>query len=391
MAVADRKIILDQVRRLAAVPAQSAPEGLIFYCARMLDGITAGLVARLGQKPSPNVFSNLMTIEAHRLIDNVSKELAHTLRRMGNGVRHTLDDSTVDDTKLAVVLVREMVRWFENLEPGDEFQDALSRLGAQIDPDWGVVAVVGLLERIEEGDESAVDALFARQDDVLSSRFLATLCAEALIACGRAAQAGILLARSAEAYGSDQRYQQLYALLLSRTGKLDEAVAAADVLLKRYPDDDETSGIAGGIYKRRWDRDPTQEQALRKAHELYRKQWEKGKRINAYLGVNAAATALYRGESALARQIAETVVQAMERRDAALAQAHLVPQDDGVADYYDRVSRAEALLLSGKPAEAHAAYVAAFDRYDHLAGNIAGTKAQAARIAATLGLQDFTL
>ena len=250
---------------------------------------------------------------------------------------------------------------------------------------------VGLLERIEEGDESAVDALFARQDDVLSSRFLATLCAEALIACGRAAQAGILLARSAEAYGSDQRYQQLYALLLSRTGKLDEAVAAADVLLKRYPDDDETSGIAGGIYKRRWDRDPTQEQALRKAHELYRKQWEKGKRINAYLGVNAAATALYRGESALARQIAETVVQAMERRDAALAQAHLVPQDDGVADYYDRVSRAEALLLSGKPAEAHAAYVAAFDRYDHLAGNIAGTKAQAARIAATLGLQDFTL
>jgi tetratricopeptide (TPR) repeat protein len=391
MAIAERKIILDQVRRLAAVPAGAAPEALIFYCARMLDGISAALVSRLGLKPSANIFSNLMTIEAHRLIDNVSKELAHTLRRMGNGVRHSLDDSTLDDTKLAIVLTREMVKWFENLEPGEEFQGAITRLDQQIDPDWGVVAVVALLERIEEGDAAAVEALFERQDDMLSSRFLATLCAEALIACGRATEAGALLSRCEAAFGSDQRYQQLHALVLSRTGKLDEAVAAADILLKRYPDDDETSGIAGGIYKRRWDRDPTQEQALKKAHELYRKQWEKGKKINAYLGVNAATTALYRGDNTTARSIAGTVVDAMDRRDSALAKAALVPQDDGVADYYDRVSRAEALLVAGKIDEARAAYLAAFDRYDHLAGNIGGTKAQATRIAATLHLQDFVL
>lgn len=391
MAVAERKIILDQVRRLAAVPAGEAPEALIFYCARMLDGITAALVARLGVKPSANIFSNLMTIEAHRLIDNVSKELAHTMRRMGNGVRHSLDDSTLGDTKVAIVLTRELVKWFEALEPGDEFQEPLMRLNQQIDPNWGVVAVVGLLERIEEGDGSAVDTLFERQDDVLSSRFLATLCAEALIACGRAVEAGTVLSRCEAAFGSDQRYQQLYALVLSRTGKLDQAVTAADVLLKRYPDDDETSGIAGGIYKRRWDRDPTQEQALKKAHDLYRKQWEKGKKINAYLGVNAATTALYRGDGTTARAIAGTVVEAMDRRDASLQKAGLVPQDDGVADYYDRVSRAEALLVAGQAEAAHSAYLAAFDRYAHLAGNIGGTKAQATRIAATLGLHDFTL
>jgi len=391
MAAADRKIILDQVRRLAAVPADQAPEALIFYCARMLDGISASLVARLGVKPSANIFSNLMTIEAHRLIDNVSKELAHTMRRMGNGVRHSLDDSTLGDTKLAVVLTRELVKWFEALEPGDEFQDAIARLNREIDPSWGVVAVVSLLERIEEGDGAAVDTLFERQDDVLSSRFLATLCAEALIACGRAAEAGALLARCEAAYGSDQRYQQLYALVLSRTGKLDQAVTAADALLKRYPDDDETSGIAGGIYKRRWDRDSTQEQALKKAHELYRKQWERGKKINAYLGVNAATTALYRGDGATARMIADTVVSGMDRRDAALAKAGLVPQDDGVADYYDRVSRGEALLVAGQAEAARTAYLTAFDRYAYLAGNIGGTKAQAARIAATLKLQDFAL
>lgn len=391
MAVAERKIILDQVRRLAAVPATAAPEALIFYCARMLDGISAALVGRLGLKPSANIFSNLMTIEAHRLIDNVSKELAHTLRRMGNGVRHSLDDSSLDDTKLAVVLTREMVKWFEALEPGDEFQDALGRLDREIDPDWGVVAVVALLERIENGDATAVEALFERQADMLSSRFLATLCAEALIACGRAVEAGALLARCEAAFGADQRYQQLHALVLSRTGKLDEAVAAADVLLKRYPDDDETSGIAGGIYKRRWDRDATQDQALKKAHDLYRKQWEKGKKINAYLGVNAAATALYRGDGTAARSIAGTVVEAMDKRDAALAKAGLTPQDDGVSAYYDDVSRGEALLLAALTEEARTAYRKAFDRYAHLAGNVAGTKAQAARIAATLGLQDFVL
>ena len=33
-------IILDQVRRLVAIPAEAAPEGVVFYCARMLDGIS---------------------------------------------------------------------------------------------------------------------------------------------------------------------------------------------------------------------------------------------------------------------------------------------------------------------------------------------------------------
>lgn len=388
MSDAGRTIILDQVRRLVAIPAAQAPEGLIFYCARMLDGICAALVSKMGQKPSANIFSNLMTVEALRLIDNISKELAHTLRRMGNGVRHTLANSTLEDTKLAIVLTRELVVWFEGLEKGDEFQDALKRLEAEIDPDWGVVAIVGLLERIEAGDGSAVEALFGRLDDALASRFLATLCAEALIACGRAKEAEDILKSCAATFGTDQRHQQLSALVLSRSGRLEEAVRAADQLLKRYPDDDETAGIAGGIYKRRWDRDATQGEALEKAHELYRKQWERGKKINAYLGVNAAATALYLGNREAAREIARTVVQAMERRDAALAKAGLEPQDGGVAEYYDSVSRAEALLVSGDSAGARKAYRMAFDRYPLLTGHIGGTKAQAARIAATLGVDD---
>lgn len=391
MPAADRKIILDQVRRLAAIPADTAPEGLIFYCARMLDGISASLVSKLGQKPSANIFSNLMTIEAHRLIDNVSKELAHTLRRMGNGVRHSLDDSTLDDTKLAVVLVREMVRWFEGLEPGDEYGEALQRLDAEIDESWSVVAIVGLLGKVENGDKEAVAELIDRKAEVLTSRFLATLCAEALIACGNAGPAGEILKGCEDAFGSDQRHQQLSALVLSRTGQLEEAVLAAARLLDAYRDDDETSGIAGGIFKRRWDRDATQGAALKRAHDLYRKQWEKGKKINAYLGVNAAATAVYLGNVEQARGIAGTVVSAMDKRDEALGHAGLTPRDGGLAEYYDRVSRAEALLIMGKIEDARAAYLAAFEDHRLLEGSIQGTRAQAARIAATLGYQTFAL
>lgn len=332
-----------------------------------------------------------MTIEAHRLIDTVSKELAHTLRRMGNGVRHSLDDSTLDDTKLAIVLVRELVRWFESLEPGDEYQEAIQRLNSEIDGNWSVVAIVGLLGKVEDGDKEAVTELIARKADVLTSRFLATLCAEALLACGDAGPAADILKGCEDAFGSDQRHQQLSALVLSRTGQLEEAVTAAARLLETYRDDDETSGIAGGIFKRRWDRDATQGAALKRAHDLYRKQWEKGKKINAYLGVNAAATAVYLGQVDQARTIADTVVGAMDRRDQALRAASLTPRDGGLAEYYDRVSRAEALLIVGKTEEAGEAYRSAFADHRLLEGSIQGTKSQAARIAATLGYQNFSL
>lgn len=388
-APADRKIIIDQVRRLVVIPPGAAPEGVIFYCARMLDGMCGALIARLGLKVSPNVFSNLMSIEAHRLIDTIGRELAHTLRRMGNGVRHTLDNSTVEDTKLGMVLVRQLLRWFEGLEPGEEFADALALLSSRIDPDWNVVALVDLLARIEDGEKAAIDALLARREEALSSRFLAMLCAESLIACGRAAEAGELLERCAQQHGTDPRHQQLAALVLSRTNRLDEAVEAAARLLKKYPNDDETAGIAGGIYKRRWDRDNTQANALKKAHELYYGQWNAEKRRNnAYLGVNAAATAVYRGETKLACEIAAVVVEAMDRRDSALAKAGLDPQDGGMAEYYDRVSRAEALLISGQLETARATYAAAFADYPQFGGAIEGTKSQARRIAAALGVED---
>jgi tetratricopeptide (TPR) repeat protein len=207
-----------------------------------------------------------------------------------------------------------------------------------------------------------------------------------LVACGRAAEAGALLDFCAATYGSDQRHQQLAALVLSRTGRLDEAVKAADALLKRYPDDDETAGITGGIYKRRWDRDATQTKALDKAHTLYKSQWERGKKINAYLGVNAAATAVYRGELDAARAIGVTVVEAMDKRDAALKKAGLDPKDGGLAEYYDRVSRAEALLVSGATTDAVSAYQSAFAAYPLLTGSIEGTRGQANRIANVLGL-----
>lgn len=382
-------IILDQVRRLVVIPPASAPEGVIFYCARMLDGICAALVTKLGQKPSANIFSNLMTVEALRLIDNISRELAHTLRRMGNVVRHSLADSTVEDVKLAIVLTRELLDWFEALEAGAQFEQARRTLDAEIDPEWGVVGVVGLLAGVEAGHSEDIEALLARRADILASRFLASLCAEALIACGRPRDAEELLAACAGRFGSDQRHQQLSALVLSRTGRLEEAVKAADAMLKRYPDDDETAGIAGGIYKRRWDRDPSQTGALKKAHELYRKQWERGKRINAYLGVNAASTSVYLGDLDEARAIAAEVVTAMARRDAALAQAKLEPQDGGLSAYYDEVSRAEAMLVSGDAAAARRTYDHAFAAYRQYSGTIKGAKAQAMKVAALSGARDF--
>lgn len=391
MAAADRRLILDQVRRIAAVPAEAAPEGAIFYCARVLEGASAAAVAKLGLEPAKVVISNLAVIEAHRLMDTVTKEFAHSLRRMGNDVRHKLEDSSLTDVRLAVVLVRAVVEWFAAIDPGEEEERALRTLNGLIDADAPEVAVTRLLSRLEQNDEADINALLALRPAIEKSRFLASLAADALIGCGRAASAGEILAACKERFGADPRHQQLAALVLSRTGQLEEAEKAARKLLEKYADDDETAGICGGIFKRRWDKDSQQAGALRQAHKLYLAQWDKGKKANAYLGLNAAATALYLGEADKAAQIGRETSAKMDERDARLSKAGLAARDGGRAAYYDDATRAELALLASDAAQASALYQAAFARYPGFAGDIAGTKAQAARVAERLNLSGLAL
>ncbi len=398
MAAADRTVLLRQIARLAAVPAAAAPEAVVFYAARTLEGAAAGIVKRLRGDAATNCLSNLLTLETYRLLDAVFKELAHTLRRMGNDVRHRIDDAREADVRLSIVLARETVAWHGRLEGGSADDAAAETLAGLIAPDWPVLGILDLLKAADAGSAAAVDGLVARRDEALASRFVVTLVIDALIAKRRLAEAESLIDDGLKLYAKDPRLQQQRALLYSRTGRLDEAVKCAKDLLQKYADDDETKGICGGIYKRCWDRERAEKGAaasdkpLRTAHELYFKQWEAGKKLNAYLGVNAATTAALLGRVDDAKAIAAAVAKALDARDAQLARTGFSPQDGGgVLAYYDEASRAEAILLSGDAARAAEVYALAFARFPTLTGAIEGTRAQARNVAAALRLEGFEI
>ena len=79
------------------------------------------------------------------------------------------------------------------------------------------------------------------------------------------------------------------------------------------PADEETHGILAGIYKRLSDQDPANASWLQRCHEVYLRGWELSQEMNNYLGINAASTALWLGQGALAAE-AEAIAAPANRR-----------------------------------------------------------------------------
>ncbi len=96
-------------------------------------------------------------------------------------------------------------------------------------------------------------------------------------------------------------------LYFSRSGNLQEALKRLEPLYARYMDDGEMAGVTAGVYKRLWRSDKTDGKRLEQSHRAYRHGWDVSRQSNAYLGVNAAATALWLGRPEDAREIAAVV------------------------------------------------------------------------------------
>src|SRR5262245_1035701 len=78
----------DDLAHLNVVSRSDAPESVIFYSGRILEALTHAALRRLGQEPSPNVFSNLQTLEHFNRMTAANRYWSHSLRRLGNLVRH---------------------------------------------------------------------------------------------------------------------------------------------------------------------------------------------------------------------------------------------------------------------------------------------------------------
>jgi tetratricopeptide (TPR) repeat protein len=372
-------LIGHELRQIYAVREVRAPEAMILYGGRILEAIAAEALKKSDFKPSSNVCSNLVTLVDYNLL--VNKETtywAHALRRMGNAARHLLTECTVDDGDLALCFAERWLDWFFlKFRFGPRLQQ-LTLDGEPLDL-CGQPELQSLMNHVNEfsmrvARERTVGDLTWLGPFVARSAVVPALAAEICIDCGANDPAIQLLTEALAKHPHDLRLQQLMGLAFSRKRQFDKALEWLEPLLHKNPNDDENSGICAGVYKRLWEERKTHD-LLEKAHRIYNRGWGQSQKASAYLGINAATTALYLGHADKARSTAEEVRKLLADRFDRLAKWS--GRRDIVPNYWDTVTLAEALLLLGSLELAATYYRDAFTRHgDTQQGSVESTRAQ---------------
>jgi hypothetical protein len=127
---------------------------------------------------------------------------------------------------------------------------------------------------------------------------------EGLIGQGRYIEARI---KSEEALQSstELRYKQLHALAVSKLGMPETALALMEPVYQQFPDDSESAGILGSIYKALFKKNQNNSFAI-KSRDTYFQNFTVTK--NYYTGINAAAMAAMAGQGGRSREIATEVI-----------------------------------------------------------------------------------
>jgi hypothetical protein len=369
---------------LSAVRGIGATEATIFYSARILEVLSSDAVKAMGLTPSASAFANLETLTQFNFVPATTLYWANGLRRLGNDVRHILRRHQPADADLAALFAERWIEWFF----------CQFRLGARlpaITVDSNPLLAAGdprlakFLKSVDARDFDPAEQLASADANppYMIAATLAAVIADLLLCRGETDLAFSVLDPAIARFPDDLRVQQLTVLAWKRRGDLKKAVEAAAPLLSRTRDDDETAGIIAGVYKQLY-LDAGESDMLQKSHKAYLGGWEGSKNSNAYLGINAAATALWLGRAPESRRLAGEVRQLLLRRVEAVAKAG--DKQMLAASYWDEVTLAEAELLTGELSAARSRYLAAFVSQAKSKGNIKVATDQAQRHLTPLGL-----
>ncbi len=342
--------------RLGEVHRTGAVEATILYCARILEGLSAASVTVLGDAPSDQVFGNLLHLQQLNVVPRATLYWAHALRRLGNETRHLLRRLDAVDAELALLFAERWLEWyFQTFRRGPSLPRiaALEEQGAVPRVDASLRAFTALVEEFAAAEGSPAvpepPALLFRLSPTLPA-----VLAEALLDKNREARP--LLDRALASFPEDVRLRQLMGLALSRAGELEQALAWLEPLAAgRGLQDPETAGILAGVTKRLWDR--TKERSwLEKSRGMYREAWKRSASSVPYLGINAAATSLWLGDGVASRRWAAESREVMLTRQRAVARVG----EGTTMGVWDRLTLAEALLLSGEIEASRALFAAIF-------------------------------
>ncbi|CAN5444438.1 adenylate/guanylate cyclase domain-containing protein [soil metagenome] len=147
------------------------------------------------------------------------------------------------------------------------------------------------------------------------------------------------------------RTKQLYALSMSKCGLPEAAMEYLESVYNQFPDDPETAGILGGIYKELFIKTKNQHYAVL-SRDTYLKNFTSTK--SYYTGINAASISVISGQSKQGQRIASEVIQLLEGSSnnfwvtATLAEAFLISKERTKSKEYYLMARDLAFTDWGK-------------------------------------------
>lgn len=348
----------NDLAQLKKVMDHNAVEAVVFYAGRILEATSSYCVETLGEKSNSNVFSNIEYINDYNLLDQVTRHWAHGLRRLANQFRHILKPTESTDAIIAVILLDSWLDWLMNQSQLVEHNTDSFTLHSNVNSEINTqLKMISTWLKSKDFHELTND----EESELLNQPIFAAVICEELINRKEFGTAKHHLSISQHSHPNDLRLLQLQGLLLSRTNQLQEAENLLRPLLKKFPNDDETVGILAGIYKKMWQKGDLSK--LQRWGKLYEKGWQQSKERNTYLGINAAAYALWVGNIDDSVDIATNIVNQYRNRQKVLTETLNFPTNK--MDYWDHATLAEALLLSNDVEQAEVCYQTLFSAKEH--------------------------
>lgn len=359
---------------LQRVSGAKAPEAAVFYTGRILEILAAQAVEDLQMSPHNALIANLELLEQYSLVPVTARYCSHALRRLANDARHVLRPITPADAELAELFATLALEWYFKLYPfGPQIVDLQTPAAAVL---HGLLAQCGSAE-----GTALIDRV--RSDPHLSkTAAIPAVVAEALLDSGRLDGAKAVIDDGLARFPGDARLLLLRGLHLSRTDDLAGALGILEPLFRKHPGDTEAAGILAGVCKRLWLRN-REAGLLKRSHETYLTGWKASRETSAYLGANAAATALWMGRSEFAQSLAQGVLDLVTSRMERLRKKIADPEMS--MGFWNAATLAELRLLSGQAEAAKSAYERLFARHAEKRGSIKVARRQAELILESMG------
>jgi hypothetical protein len=356
----------DDLRRMLAVDSVGANEATILYAGRILEITARHAVGRAGLAVGSQLFVNMQLIQNLGIADSITMVWGNALRRLSNAGRHITMPLETADAALAIGCVDRWLTWFFCDDIHGPRCEALSasndsNLMAQHPEHRQLIDDLLRQAALSVPEAYVLAQHISRRELFVRSAPLVGILVESLLSQGDLTFSCHILQQARGMHASDLRLGQLEALCQSRLGHFQEALTQLQNIQRKFPEDDETNGMLAGVHKRLWQSNRNLIHHLQTAHAIYTAGWKRSRQQNPYLGINAAATALYlgkRGESE------ETARQIMKLLDSTVAPS-LDSQSDpgGTLPFWHQLSFAEACLLGGMEQQGIEIYERIAQRY----------------------------